>query len=722
MCGWHRERSDGAPLRVALFGAIFFQAMPLLWGGAELWAEDEDDETSDEGPGDSSEEGTDQPSEAPKTVSTSIEVLGRALSTDARRRPESAFTVPIDESVEPTASVADVLLRVPGATVRRTGGPLDPSFVSIRGASSRQTAVFVDGVPLNNFGASVVDLSELALGAFDRIEVYRGYSPSHLGGFAIGGAVDLVSDPYRTPPPRLEVSYGSWQTRRVALSAAAPIPVAGGSGHVRAHVTYQGTAGSFPSFSNNGTLYDDTDDVTLPRGNNQRDQLTGWLSMSANAGRVEFRLLDLPTWSDGGEPGAYYAQSKEARSRVVQNLLHGRVRILAAPGVQIAAGVGWRVRSDLYQDLLGEVGVGNQDQRNQVHSIDIDVSGRFDPLVWLQLRPSARVHILLHRGTDHLPTTTRGPWHRRAGGQFAVDGRLLPAGDTLEIRGSLGALILDTRTEGEASSDLLVDVLPGVAVAARPVPWMTLRGSVARAVRAPTFVELYGDRGSIVGNPSLRPERATQADGGIGLEFDQHPDVVGSVEVGGYLRDTRDLIVLVPNSARVGVPQNIGRALVGGVETHGELRAGPFEGRVALTANLGSRILEGESGTVGNRVPHVPLWQVSASLAAVLGSFVRLQWSFVGLGGTFDSPSNFFEQSTRPLHDLHLRVQPHRVSPWVALDVRNLFNTFVGTSYRNPLRPSVDDVAPVALQDFRGQPLPGRSLMVTLGWTPGARQ
>jgi hypothetical protein len=120
-------------------------------------------------------------------------------------------------------------------------------------------------------------------------------------------------------------------------------------------------------------------------------------------------------------------------------------------------------------------------------------------------------------------------------------------------------------------------------------------------------------------------------------------------------------------------------------------------------------------------VPHVPLWQASASLAFVYRSLLRVQWSFVGVGGTFDSPSNFFEQSTRPLHDLHVRVQPHRLGPWVALDLRNLFNTFVGLSFRNPLRPSADDVAPVALQDFRGQPLPGRSLMVTLGWTPGAR-
>ena len=39
------------------------------------------------------------------------------------------------------------------------------------------------------------------------------------------------------------------------------------------------------------------------------------------------------------------------------------------------------------------------------------------------------------------------------------------------------------------------------------MPAVTLRSSFARAARAPTFLELFGDRGSVVGNPNLLPER-----------------------------------------------------------------------------------------------------------------------------------------------------------------------------------------------------------------------
>jgi vitamin B12 transporter len=702
VCGWHRRRSNSAPLCVALFGAVLVAAGPRTGVGAELLpahaATDDEDEEPD----------------------VTIEVVDSARSPGARaaRRPESAFSVAVDGRVSPTATVADALQRVPGASIRRTGGPLDPAFVTVRGASSQQVAVFVDGVPLNNFGAAAVDLSELPLSAFSRVELYRGFAPPHLGGFAIGGAVDLVSDPHRAPAPRLEVSWGSFQTRRVVLSGARPLPRR--AGFVRAHVAYTGTRGDFPAFSNQGTLYSTADDTTSPRANNHRDQVTGWLSLAANAGPVELRLLELPTWSDGGEPGAWHAQAREARSGTVQNLLHGRARIRLAPTASLRVGLGWRVRADSYEDRLGEVGVGNQDQRNLIHAIDGDISALLQPRPWLEVRPSVRLHGLAHRTTEHLPVTSRGPVHGRFGAQLALDARLLAPSDRLEVRGAIGALLVKDATSGKPDGASLVEVLPGFAVAAHPAPFVTVRASIARAARAPTFLELFGDRGSVVGNPGLRPERATQVDGGVTAHIGDDPTLRGSVEVGGYLRDTVDLIVIVPNSARVGVPQNLGRALVAGIESHAAVKAGWLEGSFALTANLGSRILDGEAGTVGNRVPHVPLWQAVANVALVVRELVRVQWSFVGLGGTYDSPSNFFEQAPRALHDLHLRVQPHPRSPWVAVDVRNLLDVHTGLAYRNPLAPDPDDVAPVPLQDFRGQPLPGRSFMLTIGWSPGA--
>src|SRR5262249_11378889 len=43
-------------------------------------------------------------------------------------------------------------------------------------------------------------------------------------------------------------------------------------------------------------------------------------------------------------------------------------------------------------------------------------------------------------------------------------------------------------------------------------PAVALKANAGRYARVPTFFELYGDNGRVLGNPALRPERGTSAD------------------------------------------------------------------------------------------------------------------------------------------------------------------------------------------------------------------
>ncbi len=47
-------------------------------------------------------------------------------------------------------SVAEVLSRLPGVTMAQTGGPASTTSVFIRGAESRFTAVFIDGIRIDS--------------------------------------------------------------------------------------------------------------------------------------------------------------------------------------------------------------------------------------------------------------------------------------------------------------------------------------------------------------------------------------------------------------------------------------------------------------------------------------------------------------------------------------------------------------------------------------------
>src|SRR5207302_6624048 len=122
--------------------------------------------------------------------------------------------------------------------------------VSLRGASPRQVSVYLDGAPLPSAAHGVVDLSDLPVGAAERIEVYRGASPLGLGAATPGGAIQLVTLASRE---RLEAhvargSFDTWEGRATA-------GIARGAVRGVLHAGYQGSGGNFRYLDDNGTWY-----------------------------------------------------------------------------------------------------------------------------------------------------------------------------------------------------------------------------------------------------------------------------------------------------------------------------------------------------------------------------------------------------------------------------------------------------------------------------------
>ncbi|MDZ7875632.1 MAG: TonB-dependent receptor plug domain-containing protein [Rhizobium sp.] len=70
--------------------------------------------------------------------------------------------------------LADVLSRVPGITVTRNGGPASTTSVYLRGAETRFTAVFVDGVRVDSQSTGGASWNAIPLAQVERIEVLRG--------------------------------------------------------------------------------------------------------------------------------------------------------------------------------------------------------------------------------------------------------------------------------------------------------------------------------------------------------------------------------------------------------------------------------------------------------------------------------------------------------------------------------------------------------------------
>lgn len=89
--------------------------------------------------------------------------------------------------------VADILARLPGIEMVRNGGVGSTTSVYIRGAESRFTAVYIDGVRIDSQSTGGATWQSIPLSQIDRIEVLRGPAAAVYGSDAIGGVIQLFT-------------------------------------------------------------------------------------------------------------------------------------------------------------------------------------------------------------------------------------------------------------------------------------------------------------------------------------------------------------------------------------------------------------------------------------------------------------------------------------------------------------------------------------------------
>jgi vitamin B12 transporter len=90
-------------------------------------------------------------------------------------------------------SLEELLARQPGIEFASNGGPGTNSSVFIRGASTKQTIVLIDGLRVGSASSGDVAFSRVPLAQIERIEIVRGPASSLYGSDAIGGVIQLFT-------------------------------------------------------------------------------------------------------------------------------------------------------------------------------------------------------------------------------------------------------------------------------------------------------------------------------------------------------------------------------------------------------------------------------------------------------------------------------------------------------------------------------------------------
>ncbi|MCA9566586.1 MAG: TonB-dependent receptor [Myxococcales bacterium] len=601
------------------------------------------------------------------------------------RSPASVTVLDVDGSTPEGENLAGLVGRASGVAVTRLGGLGDLASISLRGSSARQVEVYLDGVPLNPDGSGAVDLSELPLRAFERVEIWRGNAPVGLGGTAMGGVVNLVTgDTPIVAVAGTAGSFGSSQLRGL-VSTQGPRGVSvWASGQVLA------TTGRFTWFDDRGTRFDPDDDLWRVRAND--DTRLGSLQGRVRFGQdVRFTVFDSLVAREEGVPGPTAAPSGAVRYGTTRNLA-----VLQVERGMLRARVHHRIRGQTLRDPAAELDIPGGMDVTRTQSLGLDLQDGLTLGAW----GSATALVSL-------------AYDARSGGGERFVSRVHLGGTgvfgPLTLAPAVASVRIASRGAGESTGTV---VLPRLGALVRVADRTVVKANAGRYFRPPDLTELFGNRGAIAGRPDLRPERGTNGD--LAVRVDRG---WGSLELGGFGSVSEDLVVYVQNAQRVSVPTNLGAATVAGTEGALAWTGLPWlDARTNLTLQHTVDRAD-EPAYAGRRLPRLP-WIALHQQTAVQGRGWRVGQTFSLTDGVFLDPANLERQPTRPVLGVFGRVE--RGGTAVELDLRNVTNIRTGTVPVNPFDPD-GPRGRRAITDFVGYPLPGRSVWLSVRWAERSR-
>lgn len=116
-------------------------------------------------------------------------------------------------------TIEQALQRVPGLNFYNYGGPLQSNNIQMRGSSSGQVLVMVDGIAINDPSAFGANINSVALQDVERIEVIKGPQAGVWGANAASGVINIITKKAKSGTHgQVNVEAGSNNTQKLAAS------------------------------------------------------------------------------------------------------------------------------------------------------------------------------------------------------------------------------------------------------------------------------------------------------------------------------------------------------------------------------------------------------------------------------------------------------------------------------------------------------------------------
>lgn len=559
------------------------------------------------------------------------------------------------------AYVLEALEDVLGLSTLRNGGPGATASVSIRGAGSEHTLFLLDGLELNDpiNPSRSYDLAHLSLSQVERVEILRGPQGLLYGSDALGGVVNIITRAGRGKPRlTLASSAGTLQTLTSDLGLS-------GSGRKTDYLLslfHERTAGiSAASSAYPGNVEKDGyRNLSLAARFGYAPRPTKSLTLTVKAVEARTELDNF------GGPGGDDPNSRQDYGTL---LVRGQYRGLAASGRwEQALSVSWLGARREYRNPVDDGHPQDRDEglyRSDIFKLDWQNNFSLHPAHTL----TAGFELEQERGrSDYVSESAWGT---------------VEASFPSVRAGSAGVYLLDrweyrdrffvtagvrADRHSQAGPAVTFRVAPAYLVAATGT---RIKATLGTGFKSPSLYQLFapGTSWGPIGNPALRPERATGWDAGVEQSFMKDRLVFGLAYFENSFRD------LVDFDFQTGYV-NIGRARTRGLEASAESR--PAAG-VRLGASYTR--LSARNEDAGTELLRRPRDKFSADAAArFLGRFdVAITVLYVGRRLDRDFGAYPYQTVGLPGYVLLGAVLSTAVGPRLELFAR--FDNILGTRY-----------------------------------------
>lgn len=485
--------------------------------------------------------------EAGITLLDTITVMTPLRRESSLERSTSSVTVIEKEEIErsPAVDLVSLLKTFPGVNITTYGGMGAAASLGLRGGSSSQTLVLIDGINVRSATLGTTSLHNIPLGSIERIEIAKGAHSAQWGADAISGVVNIITKKGAADCPG---------GKEICATVTAGVLYPWG-GHTSIDV--HGTTQDGTRFNVGGKIIGTRGyDVTLPTNLSHEPGDEGFLLGALNAS-VEKDFA----W------GQAYATALYSRSRGEYDNAPDPIwdpePANEADYATLAAKIGARIDHAHDWHSRVEFSLGYDDQDNFRRGTV--TRNRYETLRYGVFASTTKEFEA--GGTSHALTVGGEAFREQIDSTEVYDvtarnRAAVFAQHSLEF----GALTVDSGIRYDHDELFGGATAYNLGASYEIVPGLTTRVSYGTGFRAPTFNDLYYPQNSwgSIGNPDLRPERSRGYE--IGLSW--QPTDATTLDLAFYQSWVRDQISWqLDSNTFLFQPVNIERVNTTGFET-----------------------------------------------------------------------------------------------------------------------------------------------------------